>query len=103
ELSPLSPAAVDALARRAGRDGADVHALTGGNPFLVTEALSAPGDRAVPASVRDAMAQRMAALDPAAREVAEVAAVVPGQVEPALADALGLARGAVEPCLAAGI
>jgi DNA-binding CsgD family transcriptional regulator/tetratricopeptide (TPR) repeat protein len=103
ELEPLSPAAVDALARPAGRDGAAVHALTGGNPFLVTEALSAPGDRAVPASVRDAMAQRLAALDPPAREAAEVAAVVPGQVELALAETLGLRPEAVEACLAAGI
>src|SRR5918994_552646 len=38
-LAPLSPAAVAALA---GAEGAALHALTGGNPFFVTEALAAP-------------------------------------------------------------
>src|SRR4051794_41747287 len=39
-LAPLSPEAVDELARRAGRDGASVHAVTGGNPFFATELLA---------------------------------------------------------------
>ena len=63
---------------RAGRDAADLHATSGGNPFFVTEVLAAPAGERVPASVRDAVALRAAAAGPEARAVAELAAVVPG-------------------------
>ena len=46
-LRPLSEGAVAELARRAGRPAAGVHALTGGNPLLVTEVL-ATGEPGVP-------------------------------------------------------
>jgi hypothetical protein len=39
-LPPLSPAAVDTLAERAGRDPQDLYRITAGNPFFVTEALA---------------------------------------------------------------
>ncbi len=39
-------------ASSSGRTAADVYALTGGNPFLVTEVLAA-GAETVPASVRE--------------------------------------------------
>ncbi len=45
-LAPLSPAAVGVLAGP-GVDAASLHAVTGGNPFFVTEALSA-GQRPPP-------------------------------------------------------
>ena len=84
-LAPLSPAAVAGLAAGSGRDSAALHALTGGNPFYVTEALAAPGV-AVPATVADAVLARVGRLDAACRDAVEQLSVVPTAVE------LGLAR-----------
>jgi DNA-binding CsgD family transcriptional regulator/tetratricopeptide (TPR) repeat protein len=78
-LAPLSAAAVEELA--AGRaDARQVHRVTGGNPFFVTEVL-ASGDGLVPPTVADAVSARAARLSDAARQVLEVAAVVPDRVE----------------------
>src|SRR5581483_7987758 len=51
-LSTLSDDAVRELAEPSGVDPAALVRMTGGNPFLVVEALSTPGG--LPASVRDA-------------------------------------------------
>ena len=56
-LPPLSAAAVDALASSADRAIAGLHALTGGNPFFVTELLGQSG-AGVPSTVRDAVLAR---------------------------------------------
>jgi len=82
-LAPLSAATVAELARRAGRSPSDVYTATGGNPFLVTEMLGAPAD-SVPVGVRDAVLARAARLDPAARELAELVAILPGKTERSL-------------------
>jgi DNA-binding CsgD family transcriptional regulator/tetratricopeptide (TPR) repeat protein len=79
-LSPLSESAVEAMAGAANRSGTEVFAVTNGNPFLTTELLVSAGD-AVPGNVFDALASRVARLEPAAREVVELAAVVPGRCE----------------------
>jgi DNA-binding CsgD family transcriptional regulator len=79
-LAPLSPAAVAGLAVGSRRDSAELHALTGGNPFYVTEALAAPGD-AVPPTVADAVLARVGRLDPACRDAVEQLSVVPTAVE----------------------
>jgi DNA-binding SARP family transcriptional activator len=53
----LAPLSVDALRRLAGVDDAEateIHRVTRGNPFFVTEVLDAGGD-GVPATVRDAV------------------------------------------------
>jgi tetratricopeptide (TPR) repeat protein len=78
--APLSKSAVEELA--SGFEGSveDLYALTRGNPFLVTEALLAPGGD-VPANVRDAVRTRASRLSPAGRAVADVISVVPGQTE----------------------
>ena len=80
QLEPLSR---EAVAELAGPE-ADVHALfaaTGGNPFLVTEALAAaPGPR-VPATVRDAVLARAVRLGGPARAVLELVSVVPAEAE----------------------
>ncbi len=76
-LSPLSEAAVAQLARQAGQPSANLHRITGGNPFFVTEALAAVAD-SVPVSVRDAVLARAMRLTPDARNIAELACVVPG-------------------------
>ena len=46
DLPPLSPAAVTALSAATGHEAAAVHALTGGNPFFVSEVLRGERDRA---------------------------------------------------------
>jgi DNA-binding CsgD family transcriptional regulator/tetratricopeptide (TPR) repeat protein len=73
-LTPLSLAAVEVLG-----GSKDLHEVTGGNPFFVTEALASP-DR-VPASVRDAVLARAATLTPAARHVIELASLMPGHAD----------------------
>jgi DNA-binding CsgD family transcriptional regulator/tetratricopeptide (TPR) repeat protein len=84
-LPRLSPEAVAALA--SGRDARAVYALTGGNPFYVSEFLAGDGER-VPPTVRDAVLARAAKLSPAARVIVEVASVVPGKAERWLVEAV---------------
>jgi hypothetical protein len=102
--APLSAEAVAVLAVRAGRDPAALHAVSGGNPFFVTEALAVPADGGLPASVRDAMALRVGLIAPRARAVLEVAAVVPGAAEPWLcAEVVGADAAAIDECIEAGL
>ena len=53
---------------------------TVGNPFFVTEVLAAGGEE-VPESVRDAVLARAARLSAPARGVLDAVAVIPGQLE----------------------
>jgi DNA-binding CsgD family transcriptional regulator/tetratricopeptide (TPR) repeat protein len=104
EPRALSPDAVALLARRAGRDPADLHARSGGNPFFVTEALAAPAGEEVPASVREAVALRLGLLGPRARAVVELAAVIPGPAELWLvAEIAGGGAAAIDECIDAGL
>jgi len=106
-LPPLSPDAVATLAREAGRPDTDLHRVTSGNPFFVTELLAsndaAPGH--MPASVRDAVWSRLSRLAKGEREVLEVISVVPGNVERWLVRALvgAVADAAVDQCVARGV
>ena len=106
-LSPLSPEAVATLARAAGRPSADLHRITAGNPFFVTELLAgAVGEHAkLPASIMDAVWARLSRLAPREREVLETISVVPGRVERWLLYALlGPESDAiVESCVAHGL
>jgi hypothetical protein len=79
-LEPLSRSAVRELADNAV-DVDPLFAATGGNPFLVTEALAAGGGPGVPATVRDALSARAARLSGAARAVLELVSVVPAEAE----------------------
>jgi DNA-binding CsgD family transcriptional regulator/tetratricopeptide (TPR) repeat protein len=97
--APLSAVAVARLARRAGRSGDAVYAVTGGNPLLVTESLATYAE-GVPATVRDLALSRLSRLSPAARDVAGLVSVVPSRAEPAL---LGSRTAEVEECLAHGV
>lgn len=84
---PLQPLSVDAVACLVGTlDAADLHARTGGNPFFVTEMITADSD--LPDSVVDAVATRIRELDPQVRAVVERLAVIEGTVEYELAEAL---------------
>ena len=81
ELSPLSAASVELLSAGSGWDGAQLHAITGGNPFYVTEALAAPPDAPVPRSVSDAVLARLRRLSPGARRGVERMSVWPGLLD----------------------
>jgi DNA-binding CsgD family transcriptional regulator len=101
-LRPLSRAAVRELAEPAGLDATRLSVLTGGNPFLVVEAVAAGGR--LPASVRDAALARASRLSPAARGAVGAAAVVGQRVPPALLEAVAPgASGVVEEALAGGV
>jgi DNA-binding CsgD family transcriptional regulator/tetratricopeptide (TPR) repeat protein len=102
-LFPLSEAAVAQLARQAGQSSTDLHRITGGNPFFVTEALAALADT-VPVSVRDAVLARAMRLTPNARQIAELACVVPGRTESWLLEqAVSFDETAIEGCLGIGM
>ncbi|MBI3168371.1 MAG: AAA family ATPase [Chloroflexi bacterium] len=104
-LLPLSQASVMELAHDAKQDERvnDLYTKTGGNPFFVTEVL-ANGDGGVPPTVRDAVLARAARLSTAAREVLNVASVVPGSIEAWLLNIiLEPAPVAVEECVERGM
>ena len=98
-IEPLSSDCVREQARQAGRDGESIFRLAGGNPLLVTELLKAQGDP-IPAAVQDLILNRIRALPPAARDLAQLVAVVPTRADPPLI--LGAAEQ-VEVCMAAGV
>jgi DNA-binding CsgD family transcriptional regulator/tetratricopeptide (TPR) repeat protein len=75
-LESLSLSAVSRLAKEAGRSGEKLYDLTGGNPFMVTEALAVEID-ATPETVRDATLARAARLPPDGRAVLEAVSIFP--------------------------
>jgi DNA-binding CsgD family transcriptional regulator/tetratricopeptide (TPR) repeat protein len=96
ELLPLSQRAVASLA---GDDAARVYALTGGNPFYVTELLGSPGDDTLPPSVANSVLGRASRLDDDAWRLVELVSVVPGRVRTTVLDSVmpGWAEAAEEP------
>ncbi len=83
ELLALTREGVNALGAAGGHVGNEVHAITGGNPFFVTELLACRDDlhESVPASVKDAVGARLNHLAPAEREFLETISVIPGSVQ----------------------
>ncbi len=79
-LAPLSAAAVGGLAGKGDFDVAQLHRLTGGNPFFVHEVLASPGER-VPVTVRDAVLARLLRCPAPVRELAELVSMSPGKTE----------------------
>ena len=102
-LTPLSPAAVEELARRAERPAHKLYDITGGNPFFVTEVL-AGGDDEIPATVRDAVLARAGRLNRAGRRLLDAVAVVPGEVELWLLERLASDElSHLDECIASGM
>jgi len=102
-LFPFSQTAVATLAQHAHRPVRQLHAITGGNPFFVTEALAsdAPG---VPTSVSDAVLARLARRSPEARRLVEVVAIAPGQIEHEVVTAISASDDAtLDECLSTGV
>jgi DNA-binding CsgD family transcriptional regulator/tetratricopeptide (TPR) repeat protein len=83
ELAPLT---ADAVAVLAGENGSAVFAATGGNPFYVTELLTARDLDGVPPSVAHAVVGRTSRLGDDARRLVELIAVVPRRVPTTLLD-----------------
>jgi hypothetical protein len=89
-LPLLSEQAVRHLARHAlrpQRSLEQLYAVTGGNPFFVTEVL-ASNTAAIPPTVRDAVLARVARLSPPAQALLELVSVVPTRTERWLLDTM---------------
>jgi DNA-binding CsgD family transcriptional regulator/tetratricopeptide (TPR) repeat protein len=86
-LPPLSVSAVAALAGPHGADAAELHRVTGGNPFYVSEILEA-GWPSIPPTVRDAVLARLFRTEYGTRELIEASAVIGPRVDPGLLAAL---------------
>ena len=76
----LSKSAVQLLAQRAGRRLANLYTTTGGNPFFVSEIIATDVE-GIPTSVRDAVLARVARLSLAAKNIVELASLIPGAAE----------------------
>ena len=100
-LPPLSAEAVQALAGDRDVDTAELHRVTGGNPFYVNEIVTA-GWPSVPPTIRDVVAARLARLSPGARRAAEAAAVIGARVDLPLLSSV-LEGSSVDECLATGL
>jgi DNA-binding CsgD family transcriptional regulator/tetratricopeptide (TPR) repeat protein len=101
-LQPLTLAAVRKMAEPFGADERALFDRTSGNPFFITEILSA-GEARIPDSLRDAVLARAARLPVRARRLLEAAAVIPSRVDLWLLEAIaGDDLPALEDCLTAG-
>jgi DNA-binding CsgD family transcriptional regulator/tetratricopeptide (TPR) repeat protein len=98
-LGPLSPDAVARLADGTSLGPAELYALTGGNPFFVTE-LVAAGTAGVPSSARDVVLARAATVRPAARHVLDRAALLGSRIVPSL---LGADLGDIDEVISSGL
>ena len=108
QLSPLSVSAVAQLAAGSGVNASELHRLTGGNPFYVTEVLAAGPlalqRNALPRSVSEAVWGRLARLSAAARESAHAVAACGPRANPALVQKVCPAAAAgIDECLVAGV
>jgi DNA-binding CsgD family transcriptional regulator/tetratricopeptide (TPR) repeat protein len=92
-VSPLTAQAVRVLAADSPLDPAELHRLTGGNPFFVTEVVRA-GTIDVPPSAHDAVMARIARISTAARRSVEAAAFIGGQLDPTLLHTVAAAGSA---------
>jgi ATP/maltotriose-dependent transcriptional regulator MalT len=102
-LPLLSPGGVDRLAGQANRRLEWLHRVTGGNPFFVTEIIASDAE-GVPPSVRDAVLARIARLSPAAKDIVELASLMPGDAEVWLIEAiLHPDPAALDECVERGI
>jgi DNA-binding CsgD family transcriptional regulator len=96
-LQPLSRAAVAQLLGDGG-DVDEVVAVTGGNPFFVTELATHRG-AGIPASISDSVTGRVGRLTPEARTLVEYLSVMPGGAEVRIVSHL---VGAYRPALDEG-
>src|SRR5690348_11789046 len=102
-LPPLSEDAVRALAGQRDVDAAELCRVTGGNPFLVCEAIEA-GWPAVPPTVRDVVGARLARSNAQVREALQAAAVIGPRMDlEVLASVLDGPSAPLDDCLRTGL
>jgi DNA-binding CsgD family transcriptional regulator len=102
-LPPLSDDAVRALAGQRDVDAAELCRVTGGNPFLVCEAIEA-GWPAIPPTVRDVVGARLARSSVPVREALQAAAVIGTSTDrEILAAVLGDSAVPLDDCLRTGL
>lgn len=102
-IPTLSEPAVAQLAIEAQQPIDNLYAITGGNPFFVTEALASAGEE-IPETVRAAVLARASRLSSAGRAVLELAAVGPARTELWLIEGiLGPSAPAIAECLKTGM
>jgi len=102
-LPPLSEKAVRQLVGQRDIDAGELHRVTGGNPFYVSEILAA-GWHSVPPTVRDAVGAQLARCEPATRRIVETAAVIGTRVDPALLSlVLEESSSSADECLGTGM
>ncbi|MGA9491857.1 MAG: AAA family ATPase, partial [Mycobacterium sp.] len=107
-LEPLSSPAVAELAAGTGVNAEQLHHVTGGNPFFVSEVLAAGPvaltRKGLPRSISEAVCGRLARLSGKARETAHAVAVCGPRADIALLDKMcPEARTALHECLGAGV
>jgi DNA-binding CsgD family transcriptional regulator len=107
-LKPLSLQAVAVLAAGSGLNAEEVHQLTEGNPFFVTELLAAGPDaltrKGLPHTISEAVSGRLARLSAKARETVHAVAVCGPRGDVALLDKMCPdARTALAECLDTGV
>jgi AAA ATPase domain len=73
-VPPLSLAAVEAIVAGTAMNATDIHRLTGGNPFFVTELMKRRGEE-LPASARDSVRATVALISAPAHDLVEAAAL----------------------------
>lgn len=88
-LRPLSVDAVASVVDGSGLDPERVHALTGGNPFYVSQVAQEP-DRPLPDSVRDTILARAADLEPEDLETLQLIACSPDGLDDRLLPSVGV-------------
>ncbi|WP_239645732.1 LuxR family transcriptional regulator [Mycobacterium sp. UM_CSW] len=108
QLRPLSREAVEVLAAGSGVNADQLHELTGGNPFFVTELLAAgiaaAARNALPRSISEAVWGRLGRLSAAARETAQAVAVCGPRADPELVRQMcPVAATGLAECLDAGV
>ena len=107
QLPRFSRELVETLAARSPASFPGLYAATGGNPFFVTEVLADAGRTSppiVPATVRDAVLGRALRLGAAAREVLELACLMPTSADLSVVNAIAKPRpAAIDECVAGGL
>jgi len=101
-VPPLTENAVARLAEGSSLEAGELHRITGGNAFYVTEII-AGGDR-LPATVQDAVVARLSRLEQGARQVVEAVSVAPRSL--GVEEAMQLVGGVadhVDQALASGM
>jgi tetratricopeptide (TPR) repeat protein len=102
-LACLSEQAVRRLAGGSVFEHTDLHRLTGGNPYYLSEVLAGEGEQ-LPPSARDAVLARASRLGPDARIALDAAALCGARVDPVVVVALpSVSASGLDACVQAGM